>query len=329
MRIYRRTLFFIIAIMSLCIAQTTISVLDFQANGISPTEASILTDRFRAELIQLKEYSVIERAAMQEILEEQGFQQSGCVTDECVVEVGQMLGAQQMVGGSIGRLGDVFTITARVIDVESGEILNVTTYDHEGDIGSLLKTGMRQVALDLFSKQEVASVSAVVNTGDLFVGTTPDGAELIVDNRKMGYTPMLIEKLGIGGHQIQLKVKGYLSQSHDITILTDRVDSLTIEMVSIAGLEKKANRYRSAKRKLLIGSISTAAAGFLFMALGNNTYDNYQTATDDADDLYKSVQLQRGIASASFVVGVSTAISACYYYLKQQSVSKRIKNNAE
>jgi len=314
--------------MSLCIAQTTISVLDFQANGISPTEASILTDRFRAELIQLKEYSVIERAAMQEILEEQGFQQSGCVTDECVVEVGQMLGAQQMVGGSIGRLGDVFTITARVIDVKSGEILNVTTYDHEGEIGSLLKTGMRQVALDLFSKQEVASVSAVVNTGDLFVTTVPEGAELIVDNRKMGYTPMLIEKLGIGGHQIQLKMKGYLSQSHEITILTDRVDSLIVDIVSIAGLEKKANKYRSTKRKLLIGSIGATATGLLFMALADKTYNNYKTATDDADNLYKSVQLQDGITAVSFGVGITSAVAAYYIYLKQKLLSKRIKKDA-
>jgi len=328
MTLYRQILLLIIIGMSLCIAQTTISVLDFNANGLSTNEVSILTDRFRAELIQLGEYSVIERAAMQEILEEQGFQQSGCTTDECVVEVGQMLGAQQMVGGSIGRLGDVFTITARVIDIESGEIINVTTYDHEGDIGSLLKTGMRQVALDLFSKQEVASVSAVVNTGDLFVATDPEGAELIVDDRKMGYTPMLIEKLGIGDHQIQLKMKGYLSQFHDITIITDRVDSLTVDMVSIVGLEKEANKYRSTKRKLLFSSVSSAAAGLLFMALADKTYDDYQTATDDADDLYKSVQMQDGITAVSLGVSLATAIAASYYYLKQQVLTKRIKNNA-
>lgn len=59
---YRYLLLIIIA-MSFYIAQTTISVLDFNANGISAPEALILTDRFRAELIQLKEYSVIETPA--------------------------------------------------------------------------------------------------------------------------------------------------------------------------------------------------------------------------------------------------------------------------
>lgn len=327
MRKYRQILVLIIITTSLCSAQTAISVLDFNANGISTTEASILTDRFRAELVQLKEYSVIERASMEEVLKEQGFQQSGCVTDECVVEVGQMLGAQQMVGGSIGRLGNVFTITARVIDVQSGEIIKVTTYDHEGDIGSLLKTGMRQVALDLFSKQEVASVSAILNTGDLSVTTDPEGAKLIIDGRKMGYTPILIEKLGVGKHQIQLKLKGYLSQTHDITISTDKVESVDLKLISITSLENEIDKYRSAKKKLFIASAGATVTGLLFMILADNTYENYLAATDDADKLYKNVQVQNGISSVSLGLGITSAVAFYYFDQKQKSLSKRIKNN--
>lgn len=327
MRKYQYIITVTLISISLCVAQTTISVLNFDANGISPTEASILTNRFRAELIQLREYSVIERSAMEEVLKEQGFQQSGCVTDECVVEVGQMLGAQQMVGGSIGRLGNVFTITARVINVETGEIINVTTYDHEGDIGSLLKSGMRQVALNLFSKQEVASVSAVLNTGDLFIATDPEGAELIVDNRKMGYTPLMIKKLGIGEHQIQLKLQGYLSHSRNITIATDRVDSLVVNIISVASLEKEINRLKKITRKLLISSTYTTVTGLLFMTLADNTYDDYQISTNNADKLYELAQTQYGISTISFGIGIGTAITASYYYFKQQVLSKRIKNN--
>ena len=191
----------------------------------------------------------------------------------------------------------------------------------------MLKTGMRQVALDLFSKQEVASVSAVVNTGDLFITTKPEGAELIVDNRKMGYTPMLIEKLGIGDHQIQLKLKGYLSRSHDITIFTDRVDSLTVDMVSIASLENDKNRYSALKREFFIASACAMITGLLFMALADNTYEKYLTATDDVDNLYMSVQSHDRVAAVSFGVSLSAAIAVSYFHLKEQFVSKRIKNN--
>jgi len=129
--------------------QSTIAVLQFDARGISANEVATLTDRFRDELIKSDGYIVIARGDMEEILSEQGFQQSGCVSDECVVEVGQLIGVQQMVGGSIGKVGNVFTLSVRIIDVESGTILNVTNYDHFGDIGGLLTVGMRNAVQQL------------------------------------------------------------------------------------------------------------------------------------------------------------------------------------
>ena len=83
-------------------AQTTIAVLDFQANGITESEATLLTDRFRVELVSTWQYTVIERGQMEEVLKEQGLQQSGCTTTECAVEVGNFLGAEQIIGGTIG-----------------------------------------------------------------------------------------------------------------------------------------------------------------------------------------------------------------------------------
>jgi hypothetical protein len=86
---------------------------------------------------------------MEEVLKEQGFQQSGCVSNECAVEVGELVGVQQIVVGSISRVGDVMSVSARIVSVETGTVLTAASYDHEGKIGDLLKTGMNRVALDL------------------------------------------------------------------------------------------------------------------------------------------------------------------------------------
>ena len=59
---------------------------------------------------------------MVEILKEQGFQQTGCVSNECVVEIGALLGVQQMISGSIGRVGETYTIDIELISVQTGEI---------------------------------------------------------------------------------------------------------------------------------------------------------------------------------------------------------------
>ena len=130
-------------------AQTTIAVVDFEAKGVSNDEASALSDRLRNELTEFGEYTVVERSQMEEGLKEQGFQQSGCVSNECAVEVGELVGVQQIVVGSISRVGDVMSVSARIVSVETGTVLTAASYDHEGKIGDLLKTGMNRVALDL------------------------------------------------------------------------------------------------------------------------------------------------------------------------------------
>ena len=65
---------------SLAYSQPSIAVVEFEGKGISQTEASALTDRFSSELFTLGTFRLIERDQMEDILEEQGFQQTGCVT---------------------------------------------------------------------------------------------------------------------------------------------------------------------------------------------------------------------------------------------------------
>ena len=98
----------------------TVAVIDFDASGISQLEATSLTNRFRTAVGDVGVMRLVKRGMMEEVLQEQGFQQTGCTSEECAVEVGQLLGVQNMIGGSIGRVGDTFTIDARMISVQSG-----------------------------------------------------------------------------------------------------------------------------------------------------------------------------------------------------------------
>ena len=127
----------------------TIAILEFEGKGISQTEASALTDRLNNEIYKLGKYKLVERNQINEILKEQGFQQTGCSSDECVAEVGRLLGAQKMVAGSISKVGEVYSVSARIVDMQSGEIDKFANLDHEGKIGDLLKWGMEDIALQL------------------------------------------------------------------------------------------------------------------------------------------------------------------------------------
>ena len=131
----------------------TIAVLDFDGDGVSQSETRTLTNRLRDEMFKTGAYIVLERGKMDEVLKEQGFQQTGCVTSECAVEVGNMLGVQQMIGGSIGKVGNMYTVSARIIDVETGKVLKSANCDHIGAIERLLIEGMNKVALKLLDIQ--------------------------------------------------------------------------------------------------------------------------------------------------------------------------------
>ena len=71
-----------------------IAVLDLQGEGVSKSAAKTLTDRLRSKLVNTGAFHVLERDQMDEILGEQGFQQSGCVSDECLVEIGRLVGVE-------------------------------------------------------------------------------------------------------------------------------------------------------------------------------------------------------------------------------------------
>ena len=122
----------------------SIAVLNLDAYGISTNDALALTNRLTTELFKSNYFNVVERAKMEEILKEQGFQLSGCTTSECLVEAGKVLNVELMLGGSVSKLDNYYAIELRVIDVETGGILSVASVDIQGDLGTVLTQGLKE-----------------------------------------------------------------------------------------------------------------------------------------------------------------------------------------
>ncbi|MCH7498368.1 MAG: hypothetical protein IH971_11065 [Candidatus Marinimicrobia bacterium] len=114
------------------------AILDLEARGISLMEALTLTDRFRTAIGQTEAVRLVERSLMREILMEQDFQLTGCTSDECAVEVGQLLGVKYMMGGSIGKVGEAYTIDVRMVSVETGGIEITKEITYIGEVAGLI-----------------------------------------------------------------------------------------------------------------------------------------------------------------------------------------------
>jgi TolB-like protein/TM2 domain-containing membrane protein YozV len=129
--------------------QTSIAVLELEATGIEKYVAQALTNRLRAELFAVDKFTVLERERMEEILSEQGFQQTGCVSDVCVAEAGKLIGVRQMVAGRVAKLGSTYSIHTRLIDVGTGRIMKSFDDECNCDIETVLKVSMKRAAYAL------------------------------------------------------------------------------------------------------------------------------------------------------------------------------------
>jgi hypothetical protein len=117
----------------------TVAVTDLLGKGMDKSVADIFSERFRSELIQTGHFRVMERGQMDMVLKEQGFQQSGACSDEaCLVEMGQIMGVERMISGSMGKLGTLYTISVRLINVATGEIMITANEDCDCEMKELL-----------------------------------------------------------------------------------------------------------------------------------------------------------------------------------------------
>ena len=142
---------------SVCYAQnakkTAVAVMPLRGSAISETDAAFLTERLNIELQRTGFYDVLEREKMSEILKEQGFQQTGaCDETACLVEVGRLLAVEKMIGGSVGKVGGIFSAQVRLIDLKTGMVEKTATRDYKGELDYLLTVGMRETAEELSGK---------------------------------------------------------------------------------------------------------------------------------------------------------------------------------
>ncbi|MBN1306637.1 MAG: hypothetical protein JXA18_01880 [Chitinispirillaceae bacterium] len=125
----------------------SLAVNDLIGHGLTESEAMTLSDVLRSRLMETKKFKVMERSEMEMILKEQSFQQSGACNEEaCMVEMGQLLGIEQLLAGSIGKVGRAFSINVRIISVQSGEIIRSVSHNYTGPVENLLTSEINVVA---------------------------------------------------------------------------------------------------------------------------------------------------------------------------------------
>jgi len=111
---------------------------------VSSEQLQFITGKFSAYLVESETFTVLDRSRMDDILKEQGFQQSGaCNNSECRVQVGQLLGVDNLVAGSLVRFGNEYAFRIEYLDVSSGRIIKTIEFEKTGELQDVYKEACR------------------------------------------------------------------------------------------------------------------------------------------------------------------------------------------
>ncbi|HEY9839758.1 MAG: tetratricopeptide repeat protein [Candidatus Sericytochromatia bacterium] len=108
-------------------------------------------ERLTLALSQAGDVTVIERAQIDKILQEQGFGQSALADEASAPQLGRLLGAQELVLGSLERQGDQLIVSLRRVDAVTGQVLTGSALRLQGPAANL--AGLQQQAAVQVLKQ--------------------------------------------------------------------------------------------------------------------------------------------------------------------------------
>lgn len=119
----------------------SVAVVEFSGDQtVSSDQLKFMTGKFVSELIQTQRFTVLDRGKMDYILREQGFQQSGaCNTSECKVQMGQLLGMDYLISGSLVRFGREYGFRLEYVNVGSGQIEQTVELSQKGELEEVYK----------------------------------------------------------------------------------------------------------------------------------------------------------------------------------------------
>jgi tetratricopeptide (TPR) repeat protein len=149
----------------------TIAVFPFDNNAVTDRERldflrDWLADAMAERIVQAGEMRVVERRELLRILEEQKLGGSDLAASETRLRLGRIVGAQTLLFGGFSALAEQMQIDARIVDAESGVVLQSLSV--RGDAGAT-----RQLAGQL-SDQLLSGLGLRVTRQALAAGLTDD-----------------------------------------------------------------------------------------------------------------------------------------------------------
>lgn len=209
----------------------SVAVIGFDGKGVNESDAEVIEELFRTELVNTEMFNVLDRANMDVMLKEAEFQQSGCTESSCAIEIGKMLNMRYMFYGSLMNIGQTYIINVGMVDIESSMIIKSEKATF-GKIDDSIKI-ISSLAISLSGALNAADnggepavsdgsvpfkTNAVSNsteqpqrdrnTGMLVIDAMPTNAVVLINDSIFGTAPFDRE-LEKGRYSVTVRMQGY------------------------------------------------------------------------------------------------------------------------
>lgn len=107
--------------------------------GIHAQAGQALTDLVTSEIAKIEKYDVINRDDIRVMLEHMANKQLlDCDDTRCLAVIGGALGVDYLFAGNVGKVGNIFIINVKVIDINKAKVLSRFTREYTGDEAGLV-----------------------------------------------------------------------------------------------------------------------------------------------------------------------------------------------
>jgi TolB-like protein len=229
--------------------------MDLEARNSEPLVAESATEALVSALRELKVFTVISRAEMQQMLSidrERALHAGGCADSSCLAEVGAALGARYLVVGAVTALDKAkgpYALRVQLFDMKRGEVAGEETradLKAPRDVIEMARTLGQAVVRPILDKEQ----------GFLELASKEEGANVSVDGRLIGDTPLPVLKLGWGPHRVIVEKEGFIAWGRDVQIDRNQVSA---EAVTLIPSPEFIDSYRSRNRAMRVGAWVTTA----------------------------------------------------------------------
>src|SRR3989338_2127904 len=181
-----------------------------RAGGFGDAIAEFLT----TSLVNMNYFDVIEREQLKKIIEEQSLSQTGAL--EAAQKIGEIMGVDVFIAGSVTQLGELIEIDSRLIDIITGKV--ITAQNVSADGLHKVRESVNEMANKIVTNYHL-------QLGALFGIVNPHNSDITIALESNGklYTSSKVNK-----ENGKYNFSGLLAGAYQIKILSDKYEAVSL-----------------------------------------------------------------------------------------------------